>query len=254
MSKHFELMQVTGIDVNQEAADSSTGFSSVNGGRGTDSRQGTLDLDRLAHEESLKLVQRIFLVKAPDRPRAVVFAAVDSGNGCSRICAHAAQILAHNVSGSVCLVEANFRSPSLPQFFDVPNHRGLTDSLLLDGPVQSFAKRLRPDNLWLLSAGSLVADSINLLHSDTLKRRLGELREQFDYLLIDVPALNRYADATALARIADGLVLVLEANSTRRESALKGVESLRATQVRLLGAVLNKRTFPIPGFLYRRLW
>jgi Mrp family chromosome partitioning ATPase len=116
-----------------------------------------------------------------------------------------------------------------------------------------FAKRLQPDNFWLLSSGALASDSPNLLNSDHLRARFAELREEFEYVLIDVPPLNQYADATALGKIADGLVLVLEANSTRRESALKGVETLQAARIRVLGAVLNKRTFPIPNSLYRRL-
>jgi len=49
------------------------------------------------------------------------------------------------------------------------------------------------------------------------------------------------------------LVLVLEANSTRKEAALMVMESLHAAQIKVLGAVLNKRTFPIPESLYRRL-
>jgi Mrp family chromosome partitioning ATPase len=51
----------------------------------------------------------------------------------------------------------------------------------------------------------------------------------------------------------DGLVFVLEANSTRREAAIQVMESLRAGQVPVLGAVLNKRTYPIPESLYHRL-
>jgi Mrp family chromosome partitioning ATPase len=64
--------------------------------------------------------------------------------------------------------------------------------------------------------------------------------------------MSRYADAMALGKLADGLVLVLEANSTRREAAMRVTESLSQAQIRVLGAVLNKRTFPIPESLYRR--
>jgi Mrp family chromosome partitioning ATPase len=46
-------------------------------------------------------------------------------------------------------------------------------------------------------------------------------------------------DATALGRLADGLVLVLEANSTRKEAALSVIENLRAAQIQVLAAVLN---------------
>jgi len=51
----------------------------------------------------------------------------------------------------------------------------------------------------------------------------------------------------------DGVVLVLEANVTRRVAALSAKESLEAAGVRLLGTVLNNRTFPIPDKLYRNL-
>jgi Mrp family chromosome partitioning ATPase len=86
-----------------------------------------------------------------------------------------------------------------------------------------------------------------------MKERITELRSEFDYLLIDAPPLNAYADGMILGRLADGVVLVLEANATRREAALRVTESLRTTRIPVLGAVLNNRTFPIPEALYRRL-
>ncbi|MFY9528014.1 MAG: CpsD/CapB family tyrosine-protein kinase, partial [Candidatus Acidiferrales bacterium] len=172
---------------------------------------------------------------------------------CTRICAGAALTLAANAPGTVCLVDANLRSPSLPELFGVTNHHGLTDALLEEGPIRDFVRPLGPKNLSLLSCGSLTADSSAVLNSDRLKKRLAGLREEFDHVLIDAPPLNQYADALALGQLADGLILVLEANSTRRESALNVTKSLRAAQVQVLGAVLNMRTFPIPESLYHKL-
>ncbi len=191
--------------------------------------------------------------KTQEPPRAVAFAGVDHGNGCSRICVRVAETLARNIRGSVCLVEANLRSPALPEMFGTTNHHGLTDALLQEGPIRSFAKPVRGDRLWLLSCGSLAADSSNLLNSERLKARFAELRKEFDFVLIDAPPLTPYADAIALAQLTDGFVLVLEANSTRREAALKVAENLRASRIQVLGAVLNKRTFPIPELLYSKL-
>jgi Mrp family chromosome partitioning ATPase len=71
--------------------------------------------------------------------------------------------------------------------------------------------------------------------------------------LLDAPPVNLYADATLLGRLAEGVVLVLQANSTRREAARKAKESLESAKVRLWGAVLNKRTFPVPEFVYRNI-
>ena len=56
-----------------------------------------------------------------------------------------------------------------------------------------------------------------------------------------------------LARNAEGVVLVLRANSSRREAARKAVRDLEAANVRVLGAVLNHRTFPVPESIYRKL-
>jgi capsular exopolysaccharide synthesis family protein len=212
-----------------------------------------LTLDKTAREESLKLIQRVFLLKSKESPRVVTFAGMDSGNGCSCICGHVAEILASQMVGSVCVVDANLRSPSLPEFFGVTNHCGLTDALCKAGSIREFAKKVRLDNLWLLSCGSLETDSSGFLNSDLMKTRIDELRGEFDYVLIDSPPLNIYAEGVTLGKLADGLVLVLEANSTRREAAARVAENLRAAQVRVVGAVLNKRTFPIPESLYHLL-
>lgn len=256
MSKNFELMQQA-ASAREFQSTATVGEAAtlppVNAnGFGKSNGQG-LDLDRFAREESLKLVQRVFLLQASTAPRAVMFAGVEPGNGCSRICAQTAEVLAANIPGTVCVIDANLRTPSLPEYFGVTNHRGLTDSLLQDGPVRGFAKQLRPANLWLLSCGALAVDSPNLLRTEKLQARLVELRQQFDFILMDVPALNQYADAAAVAKLCDGIIMVLEANSTRREAARKMAESLQLTKTPILGAVLNKRTFPVPESLYHRL-
>jgi protein-tyrosine kinase len=252
MSKDYELIQHAGIRLGGSA-------SVRENAAGTEAKNKTSISEILAEappairEESLKLVHRLFLTSEEKPAKAVVFAAIDSGNGCTRLCAITAQWRAENVSGSVCLVEGNFRTPSLPGLFGVDNHRGLADSLRQGGAIQGFAKQAGRDNIWLLSSGSLGNDDANLLNGDRMKERIAELRSTFNYVLIDAPPLNSYADAMVFGRLTDGIILVLEANATRREAALRITESLQATRIPVLGAVLNKRTFPIPSALYKRL-
>jgi Mrp family chromosome partitioning ATPase len=252
MSRNFELMQQIGRDL--KATSMPRPRRVVTQVDEKAQQNGTrFDLGQVAREEALRLVQRIFLPSDQKAPRAVLFAGIDQGTGCSQVCLLVAETLRSTVSGSICLVEANLRSPSLPGMLGMTNHHGLTDALLQEGPIRSFARPLEIDNVWLLSCGLLSPDSPSLLNSDRLKARFEELRSEFDYLLVDAPSLSRYADATALGRLTDGLVLVLEANSTRKETALNVMDNLRAAQIPVLGAVLNKRTFPIPESLYRRL-
>lgn len=258
MSKNFELMQQAGLDQSLRPVRVPEVPFAPRRRAGTRLASGhtkgmSLNIEQFAREESLRLVQRIFLLQTQAPPRAVVFAGIDHGNGCSEICASAAETLASNVRGSICLLEANLRTPALPGLFGTTNHHGLTDALLQEGPIRSFVKPLRGDNLWLLSSGSLAPDSARLLNSDRLKTRFAELRREFDFVLIDAPPLTRYADAVAFGQMTDGFVLILEAHVTRREAALKVSENLRASGIQVLGAVLNKRTFPIPESLYNKL-
>jgi Mrp family chromosome partitioning ATPase len=256
MSKHFELMNEILLKeaLGKTSPDTKTTQVVVVGSEAdrADVRAPS-NFNAVAQQECFKLVQRLFLAQASNVFHAVVFAGIDRGDGCSRICVEVGRILAAHTSASICLLDANFRSPSLPSFLGVPNTRGLADSLVVEGGIRNFAKQLEPSNLWLLSAGTVDPVSLSLLNSDCLKLRLQELRKEFDYVLIDSPALNAFTDALALGAIADGVVVVLQADSTRRESALKGLQTLRDAHVQVLGAVLNQRTFPIPEFVYRRL-
>jgi protein-tyrosine kinase len=250
MSKNFELMQHAEMTRDIPATEVTARHPVTNG------QKNGIHLnwkDKVGREESFKLVQNVFLLHGKESPRVVSFAGIDSGNGCSWICARVAEILASQRLGSVCLVDANLHSPSLPEMFGVSNHYGLSDALCKNGSIQEFTKVVRSDNLSLLSCGSQAAASLSLLNSEKMKARVAELRKQFDYILIDSPPLNAYSDGVAVGQLSDGLVLVLEANSTRREAAAKVVEDLRAAQIKILGAVFNKRTFPIPEALYNLL-
>jgi protein-tyrosine kinase len=248
MSKHFELLQQ--IEKEQSFGASSNGAPVLPvSGNGSFGNGSTL----WANDESLRLVQQVFLLQTQAPPRIVVFAGIDHGNGCSRISASVAETLAKKAGGRVCLVEANFRSPGLPAILGVPNHPGLTDALLQDGLISNYTRPVGADNLWLLSAGTIAADSPNLITSDQLKVRVDQLRKEFDFVIIDAPPLTRYSDAVVLGQLSDGLVLIIEAESTRREAASAVAENLRSAKVPILAAVLNKRTFPIPEKIYSRL-
>lgn len=211
-----------------------------------------LELDKLSREEITKLVQRVFLSPNNGHERCtVLFAGVESGDGSSRICAYGGQTLAAQVTESVCIVDANLRSPSLHKLFGATNSFGLAEVLAQAGPIEKLPKPLGGANLCLVPAGS--APPGLMTPSSELLRVLGQLQDQFDYLLINGAPVSSYADAVVLGKITDGVILVVEAHATRRETARQAQQSLAAAKVRLLGAVLNQRTFPIPDVVYRRL-
>jgi hypothetical protein len=206
------------------------------------------DLNTFAREEILRLVQRLFLAnnKGGEGPRQVVFCGIDEADGSNRLCDRVARCLAEHVPSQVCVVDA--RMPASNPLFD-PTSDSSTES-----EIGTARKRLRQvtDNLWLSSTDSAGTNG-RALGLDQWRMWIKDLRGEFEYVLISAPPVGLYGDAALLGRTADGVVLVLEANSTRRVAALNAKELLDAAKVRLLGIVLNNRTFPIPEKLYRWL-
>ena len=87
-----------------------------------------------------------------------------------------------------------------------------------------------------------------------MRLRLAELRQYFEHVLIDAPALSLGSEGIALGRAAEGVVLVLKANASRREAARKAVQDLQKRGVAHPGSDLfNQRTFPIPQAIYTKL-
>jgi Mrp family chromosome partitioning ATPase len=203
--------------------------------------------------ELAKVVQRVFLLPQGNPPRTVVFTSSEAGDGCSWICARVGEILASQVAGSVCLVDANLQSPTLHEQFSVPNHHGLSDALRASNSIRGYVSQLSRRNLALLSCGSAAKESHGLVASDRMRMRLNELREEFEYILVDCSSMSASNEAIAVGSGADGVVLVLKANSTSKDRARSAVQDLNNAKVKVLGAVLNQRTFPIPDSIYNKL-
>lgn len=223
--------------------------ASSNGHRGA-------KLDRAVGEEVSKLVQRVFLMAEDgERPRVVLFAGFESGSGSgsSALCARAGDTLAVQVTETVCVVDADRICPSLHAHFGLPNSRGLADALREAQPRNDFATQVADRNLWVVPSGVAANGLDGPPGAERLSEFVGDLRTRFHYVLISAPPVGLCTDAVILGRVSDGVVLVIEAHATRRETAREAKEAFSAAGVRLLGAVLNNRTFPIPEMLYRRI-
>lgn len=79
------------------------------------------------------------------------------------------------------------------------------------------------------------------------------LRVSFDNILIDCRPLKSSSEAAVLASSADGVVVVVEAGHTRREEIMNAQRTVEVAGGKLLGFVLNKRRYPVPEWLYKRL-
>lgn len=208
---------------------------------------GNDHIDLRARAEITRLVHTLFL-SGMNAPRQVLFCSVDEGNASGRLCVAAAEALASEVPLPVCVVDAKVRTPSLHRFFHSDGYGTSREK-----GARRLPARQMGSNLWFLSLDSTLSNGDLACGAEQLRSSLREVRKEFGYVLIDAEPVGQHADAVALGSATDGVVLVLEANATRRVAALSAKEALEAAGVRLLGTVLNDRTFPIPEKLYRKL-
>jgi len=202
--------------------------------------------------EAGNLAHRLFLGDPASTPQVVLFAGAQTGAGCSWVCARTGEALAHRIPGSACIVDANVRRPSMHRYFRLDNDRGMLDSLYEAAPISDYVQKVTHHELSVLTAGNVIPRGTTW-DADRLVERVAELRKLYSYVLIDSPSPNAFADVAMLAEVADGAILVVDAESTHREVAMQAKERLDDAKLRLLGAVLNRRRFPIPEFIYRRV-
>jgi Mrp family chromosome partitioning ATPase len=215
-----------------------------------------LDLERLAEGETLRLVYKLFVTPDDRKRRVVLFAGIERDNGCAGICLRAAKTLAALQPGLVCLVDANLRSPWLHELAGADGRYGLANAGGFgQASVTAFARQLSAndtDNLWVLPSGSSAVDPATLLTPARVEPRLKELRARFEHILICAPPADLHPESVALGQAVDGVVLVVSANTTRRDTVARVKSRFDDLGVPILGVVLNDRTYPIPQALYRR--
>ena len=122
--------------------------------------------------------------------------------------------------------------------FGLPQGRGLTESLLL-GKFEGNLRDTQVDGLQVLTSGALPADPVQLISSPHMAQLLVELTQRADVVIVDSPPVLGVAEATIMAAVSDGVLLVLCANRTSRQAAQHAIEALRRAKSRLVGAVLN---------------
>jgi hypothetical protein len=175
---------------------------------------------------------------------------VDPGSDIAPLCMQVGETLADEGSGVVCVVEASAfnrdrEAPSTDQSAAVGGEKRF-------GTLRDSSQQLSA-SLFFMPRKVFHGGNENGFSTAWLRARLAELRLEFDYTVLQGPAAGAGSEAAVLGATCDGLVLVLQANTTRRATAQRVKETLYSANARLLGTVLSERTFPIPSAIYRRL-
>lgn len=215
-------------------------------------RVGTVALypmpDATQQGEFSQLANRLLDHKRDESGAVIAFASTAAGEGASFVSYNAALMLATVYHQKVCWIDANFQTPQKA----LAHAEGPSLATLLQNPER--LAELRPTGNPTLVPGGLNLQAVRGLFADQKCQDLVRgLRLRFDFTLIDLPPVLSTTDTALMATATDGLTLVIEQRFLKREIIGHGMEALRAKSVRLLGAVINKRSFDLPKVIYDRL-
>ena len=185
--------------------------------------------------------------------KSIMFTGATHGGGATTTVINFAKTLVKNAEVKVLLVDANLRTPQLHNLFNITNGRGLSD-ILMDNDDKAFkVLKFGPSYLFVLAGGGDYKGAVSLFESKRFDEFLNEMRKTFDYVLLDGAPLPNSAETRVLCNKVDGVILVIESGKIRKQVAQRAKQELEDAGARILGVVLNKRKYHIPGWLYKRL-
>jgi capsular exopolysaccharide synthesis family protein len=126
------------------------------------------------------------------------------------------------------------------EIFAITQQPGLSNLLAGNAKMSEGIRKTTTAGLWLMPAGHIPPNPAELLGSKRYGDFLGSLSVHFDWVIIDTPPVMVVADGAICANQATGVVFVVGADHTTRQTARAAVEQLDAANARLIGSVLNR--------------
>jgi capsular exopolysaccharide synthesis family protein len=183
---------------------------------------------------------RTSLRSVANQGKVFVFTSALKGEGKSNVVCNLAVALG-NAGCRVVVVDANLRKPRVSEYLGITSSYGLTE--VITGTVDPRGA-LQPwsterGGFYVLDSGSVRSNPSELLGSRRMERILGALRERYDYVLVDAPAVLLASDTAAFAQFTDGVVLVYRYGETRARDVRAATEVLQVAHAVVIGTVMT---------------
>ncbi len=137
----------------------------------------------------------------------------------------------------VLLADFDFHHPNIHKLFQIDSAPGITDYLLGAATLEDIMQKVEGLNLYVMTAGEHVSNPLELLNVRECKNLIDQVRDHFDWVILDSPPLLFAADASLLASTCDGTVLVVKIGSTTFDEVTRAIPSLAENNI--LGVVVN---------------
>lgn len=194
------------------------------------------------------------LQKRENNIKSILVTSANRGEGTSTVAANLALSIGLGEKSKVLLIDANVRKPTLHVWFDREQQHGFIDLLTGKKSLNEVIKETPFATIKLITAGFFPPGENKLdVLSDIAHKTKETLEKDFDWVIYDSPPVNIFPDTLLISPLADGILIVMLAEKTRRAAVQKVKESLESINANILGGVLNGRRYVVPKFIYKRL-
>ena len=196
-------------------------------------------------ESFRQLRTNLQFVRADNPPKVIAITSAVPGEGKTSSSINLA--ISFSTAGfKTLLIEADMRRPKLSEYMSLEEKRAGLSEILSGKITGDLAVRISEgtwswgDNeLSIISAGTTPPNPAELLDSETFKQLIGQVREQYDFVIVDCPPTLLVADASIIAAQCDGAIIVTRVAKTRINQFLGARENLATVGVQVLGVLMN---------------
>ena len=191
--------------------------------------------------EQYKLIRTNLDFTLPDGEKCPVIGVTSSmrGEGKSTTAVNLSYVFAEKGS-KVLLVDADLRIPSVAKKLEIESTPGLADFLRGKGAQISDIKTHLMDNWYILPSGDIPPNPSELLGSSRMENLLNQLKEHFDYIIIDLPPVNIVSDAVSISSLISGMIVVIREEYTEKKELERCFRQLKLSNVNVIGCVMNE--------------
>lgn len=169
--------------------------------------------------------------------KVIVVTSAEPGEGKSITVGNLALSIAQS-DKKVIIIDCDLRKPSIHKKFQLSNSEGLSDVLLGKKNIAEVGQRYS-NNLTILTSGKIPPNPSEMLGSKAMKSLIEALKKVFDYVILDTPPVQAVTDAQILSTRADGTLLVVRSEKTKRDSVINSINLLKKVNANIIGTVLN---------------
>jgi len=191
----------------------------------------------------------LFLAIEGERPKTLLITSALPAEGKSTIAVNLARTLALG-GARVVLVDADLRKGILHELTGLQREPGLAELLLQPADLDKIIQDDSLPNLGLISRGGALSNPGDFFLAASLNQVLAELRQRFDYVIIDSSPVFASDDATTLAPKVDGTLFVVRRRFSSASQVREALSLLNQRQARVLGVIVNRTDTSARSYYY----